>query len=111
MPLFTSPPTNVSVDTLGQSACLQCSYKMASSSDSPFVVRWFHDSIALESNRDGVIVDTDATTSKLTIPKLTDDLIGEYLVSIANSYGEIVATAEILLEGLIESFISSTYLC
>ncbi len=61
---------------------------------------WFLGGDRLRPGKAGIEINTTADTSELTILQLTEEHLGEYLVTARNAYGEDLATAVILLEGM-----------
>lgn len=62
-------------------------------------VSWFLNDRKLVSGRDGYVIDTTPSTSQITVLRLQENHLGEYLCVVRNAYGEDLAKARIMLEG------------
>ncbi|TKR69840.1 hypothetical protein L596_021941 [Steinernema carpocapsae] len=94
LPRFTRPPISLQL-SVGQKAELTCEFE---GQPRP-VVSWFQADRRLHDGDAEIEIESTATTSRLSIVKVGEKHLGEYLCTIRNSFGEDLATAMILLEG------------
>ncbi|KHN81711.1 Titin [Toxocara canis] len=93
LPAFTMLPISIQC-AIGQKAILKCAFK---GSPQP-TVSWFRGEQKLTSGRGGIQITSTSATSELSILRLGETHIGEYLCAVRNAYGEDLARAMILLE-------------
>ncbi|KAK0408269.1 hypothetical protein QR680_003864 [Steinernema hermaphroditum] len=94
LPRFTRPPISLQL-AVGQKAELSCEFE---GQPRP-VVSWFQGDRRLHDGDADIEIESTATASRLSILKVTEKHLGEYLCTIRNTFGEDLATAMILLEG------------
>uniref|UniRef100_A0A914ZQD0 Titin n=1 Tax=Parascaris univalens TaxID=6257 RepID=A0A914ZQD0_PARUN len=94
LPAFTMLPMSIQC-AIGQKAVLKCAFR---GSPHPSV-SWFRGEQKLTPGRGGIQITSTSTTSELSILRLSEVHIGEYLCAVRNAYGEDLARARILLEG------------
>lgn len=94
IPKFINVPMSTQC-AYGQKAELKCEFK---GTPQP-TVSWFFNDLKLSSGKDGYTIKTTSSTSQLTVLRLKDNHLGEYLCVVRNAYGEDLAKARILLEG------------
>lgn len=94
LPKITKKPENIQA-LLGQPVELSCEYE----SDGVPEVFWFKNGerIGKSGNID---IEIDEKKSKMKILQLDEENLGEYSCKISNNYGEDLAKAMILLEGM-----------
>uniref|UniRef100_A0A0N5ALN6 Myosin light chain kinase, smooth muscle n=1 Tax=Syphacia muris TaxID=451379 RepID=A0A0N5ALN6_9BILA len=94
VPKFVCVPISIQC-AYGQKAELKCEFK---GKPQP-VVSWFLNDNKIVSGRQGYRIKTSTSASQLTVLRLKESHLGEYLCVIRNSYGEDLAKARIMLEG------------
>ncbi|VDO56555.1 unnamed protein product [Haemonchus placei] len=98
-PRFTHAPVSVQ-SRLGQRVELLARF----TGQPQAVCRWFKGDIGLEDGVGGYTIVDGADSSTLSILFLENEHVGEYLCTVRNPYGEDLANAMILIEGVFEIF-------